>query len=154
MVVKKSSNSLQQRRQDIIMEDKVTAFWAITGNVSQCPNGLFLNVLELRRKQTNKNRHCASVYHHSGLVRSTRRYVCQRPCGLKLQCGIIFSLQELDKFGYYSSRDYFVDRWIWFCCKTQTLDARPRNRTCFLLPLDSNFLNFCVATSCCSVSLA
>ena len=75
----------QQRTKSTLLQYVVPALRAVASDVTQSPNRLLPDVVDLRRQQLNELWDSASADNSLGVVSSTRRNICERPGGFELQ---------------------------------------------------------------------
>lgn len=75
----------QQGAESTLLQDVITALWAVTGDVTQSPNSLLPDIVNRRREQLDELRDSASTDDGLSVVGSTRCDICERPGGFELQ---------------------------------------------------------------------
>lgn len=77
-------------------EDKVTALGAVTGDVTECPDGLLADIVNRGRQKLNEDGDSAFVDDDLSVVRGTGSNVRERPCGLELFEKVVRDLNEVE----------------------------------------------------------
>jgi hypothetical protein len=80
-----------------LINDKISTIRRISGNISDRPNGLFLNVFGRRREKLDENRDGTGVDDHPRLSGGSAGDVGQGPGGLELQRCVVGRAEELDE---------------------------------------------------------
>ena len=74
----------KQRAQRALLENVISALWAIPGNVTECPDSLLPDIVDRRGQQLNELWNSASVDDSLSMLSGARSNVRERPCCLEL----------------------------------------------------------------------
>lgn len=104
---------LKERVESAGVENLVSAGGGITGNVTEGPNGLFLDLSLGGRQELDKEGDGTGLNDNLGLLARSRGNVCECPSSFKLERGVGRG-EELDKSGDDTALNDLLDRGVLF----------------------------------------
>jgi hypothetical protein len=107
------TQEIEERTESSLLENKITASWAITGDVAKRPHSLLTDIWLVAAEEFDKDRDSAGFNDNLSLLGRAGGNVCESPGGLELYQSV-GRAQELDESADHAGLNDPLDRWISF----------------------------------------